>query len=73
MKKYLFLTDYQTGHAIKAEIIEAEDEKKAVLKWIKTIRFPYIGPIARKNIEEEYLTGVESSACIRGIHGLHCM
>ena len=73
MKKYLFLTDYQTGLIVKTEILEAENEKKVVLKWIKTLRFPYIGPVARKKIQEEYLTGVESSTCIRRMQGLHCM
>lgn len=32
MKKYLFLTDYQTGLIVKTEILEAENEKKVVLK-----------------------------------------
>ena len=73
MKKYLFLTDYQTGLIVKTEILEAENEKNVVLKWIKTLRFPYIGPVARKKIQEEYLTGGESSACIRRMQGLHCM
>ena len=73
MKKYLFLTDYQTGLIVKTEILEAENEKNVVLKWIKTLRFPYIGPVARKKIQEEYLTGVESSACIRRMQGLHCI
>ena len=27
MKKYLFLTDYQTGLIVKTEILEAENEK----------------------------------------------
>ena len=45
MKKYLFLTDYQTGLIVKTEILEAENEKNVVLKWIKTLRFPYIGPV----------------------------
>lgn len=73
MKKYLFLTDYQTGLIVKTEILEAENEKNVVLKWIKTLRFPYIGSAARKKIQEEYLTGVASSACIRRMQGLHCM
>lgn len=73
MKKYLFLTDYQTGLTVKTEILEAENKKNAVLKWIKTLYFPYIGPVARKKILAEYLTGFESSSCIRGIQGLHCM
>ena len=47
MKKYLFLTDYQTGLIVKTEILEAENEKNVVLKWIKTLRFPYIGSIRR--------------------------
>jgi hypothetical protein len=34
MKKYLFLTDYQTGLIVKTEILEAENEKNVVLKWI---------------------------------------
>ena len=55
MKKYLFLTDYQTGLIVKTEILEAENEKNVVLKWIKTLRFPYIGSVARKKIQEEYL------------------
>lgn len=37
------------------------------------MRFPYIGPVAHKKIQEEYLTGVASSACIRRMQGLHCM
>lgn len=73
MKKYLFLTDYQTGLIVKTEILEAENEKNVVLKWIKTLRFPYIGSVARKKIQEEYLTEVASSACIRRMQGLHCM
>ena len=32
MKKYLFLTDYQTGLIVKTEILEAENEKNVVLK-----------------------------------------
>ena len=31
MKKYLFLTDYQTGLIVKTEILEAENEKNVVL------------------------------------------